>query len=114
MSKIPFEKHIVAAIVKALKAHGVTWIMKTHGGPYQAAGIPDILAITPRSGRLLAIEVKRPKVGRLTALQAAQIEKINGAGGVAGVATTVDEALALLDRAKGDMNNGSIRNQGIL
>ena len=97
--KQPLEKTIVQQIVKALNAQGVSWCIKTHGGPFQAAGIPDILCIAPVTGRLLGIEVKRPKVGRLTALQASQIAKINGAGGVAGVATGVDEALELLKTA---------------
>lgn len=106
MSTAPLEKTIVAQIVRALKDEGVTWLVKTHGGPFQAAGIPDILAIAPGSGRLLGVEVKRPRVGRLTALQAAQMEKINGAGGVAGVATSAHEALALLKQANGRLDPG--------
>ena len=103
-SRQPLEKTIVQQIVKALKEQGVSWCIKTHGGPFQAAGIPDILAIAPMTGRLLGIEVKRPRVGRLTALQAAQIEKINGSGGVAGVATSVDEAISLLREANRSVN----------
>lgn len=98
---IPLEKTIVTAIVKALKAHGVKWCLKTHGGQYQSAGIPDILTIAPDTGRLIGIEVKRPKIGRLTELQAAQLRRIEEAGGVAGVATDVDSALELLQRANG-------------
>ena len=98
----PLEKTIVAAIVKALKAAGVTWLIKTHGGPFQGSGLPDILAIAPATGRLVGIEVKRPRVGRLTALQAAQIERINQAGGVAGVAYGTADALNLFGLANGD------------
>lgn len=98
MSSIPLEKNIVTQIVRSLKASGVIWCIKTHGGAFQGAGLPDILAIAPKTGRLVGIEVKRPKIGKLTALQKSQLEKIESAGGVAGVATCVDEALALLKK----------------
>ncbi|MDL2207052.1 VRR-NUC domain-containing protein, partial [Eubacteriales bacterium OttesenSCG-928-N13] len=65
---------------------------------FQGAGLPDILAIAPVSGRLVGIEVKRPKVGRLTELQKSQLARIEAAGGVAGVATSVEEALSILQR----------------
>lgn len=100
--KIPLEKNIVSQIVRALSGAGVTWIIKTHGSPYQCSGIPDLLAIAPKTGRLVGIEVKRPKVGKPTELQLKQIEKINAAGGVAGIATCVEEALALVQRAEED------------
>ena len=98
MSGTPLEKTIVAAIMRALKAQGVRWMVKTHGGLYQSAGLPDIIAIAPRTGRLLGVEVKRP--GRkATALQGATLGRIGKAGGVAGVAYSVEEALALLSEA---------------
>ena len=95
------EKEIVKQIIRALKSEGVGWCVKVHGGPYQASGIPDILAIAPATGRLVGIEVKRPGVGRLTELQAAQIQKINDAGGVAGVAYGTEDALNYLRIADG-------------
>ena len=95
------EKEIVKQIILALKAEGVGWCVKVHGGPYQVSGIPDILAIAPATGRFIGIEVKRPGVGRLTELQAAQIQKINDAGGVAGVAYGTEEALNFLRIADG-------------
>jgi hypothetical protein len=94
----PLEKTVVAAIMRALKARGVRWLIKTHGDPYQAAGLPDIIAIAPGTGRFLGIEVKRPG-GRLTDLQKATLARINAAGGVAGVAFGVEDALALLEQA---------------
>ncbi len=96
----PLERVIVSRIVKALKAYGVTWIVKTHGGPFQSAGIPDILCVAPNSGRLCAIEVKRPDgYGKVTELQNRQIAVLNATGAVAGIATCEGEALALLARA---------------
>ena len=101
MSGTPLEKTIVGAIMRALKAHGVRWMVKTHGGPYQTAGLPDIIAIAPRTGRLLGVEVKRP--GRkATALQSATLGRITKAGGIAGVACSVDEALGLLAKANAE------------
>lgn len=97
----PLERVIVAKIVKALKVYGVQWLIKTHGGPHQTSGIPDILCIAPGSGRFVGIEVKRPNgYGKATELQLAQIEKINQAGGVAGIATSVEEAIELVRKAE--------------
>lgn len=97
----PLERVIVARIVKALKKYGVQWVWKTHGGPYQTSGVPDILCIAPKSGRFIGIEVKRPNgYGKPTELQLAQIDKINAAGGVAGIATCEEEALALVRKAE--------------
>ena len=95
----PLERAIVARIVKALKANGVGWVFKTHGGAFQQSGIPELLCIAPRTGRLVAIEVKRPGLGRLTELQAATIRRIEQAGGVAGVAYGTEDALRLLEAA---------------
>lgn len=98
MSNIPLERTIVAQIVAALKRAGVGWCIKTHGGAFQGAGLPDILAIAPATGRLVGIEVKRHKLGKLTELQKSQLARIEAAGGVAGVATSADEALSILQR----------------
>ena len=97
----PLERVIVGRIVKALKKYGVQWVWKTHGGPYQTSGVPDILCIAPVSGRFIGIEVKRPNgYGKATELQLAQIEKINLAGGVAGIATCEEEAIELVRKAE--------------
>lgn len=101
VGKPPLEKTVVNKIRDALKTAGVKWIMKTHGGPYQQTGIPDLLCVAPKTGRLVGIEVKRPGGAyRATELQKKQIELIREAGGVAGVATGVDEALRLLEEAQ--------------
>jgi hypothetical protein len=60
------------------------------------AGFPDIAVVV--GGRLIAIEVKRPK-GVLSQLQRDWIEKLEQAGAIAGVATSVDEAEKLIARA---------------
>lgn len=99
--KPPLEKTVVNQIRAALKAAGVKWIMKTHGSPYQQSGVPDLLCIAPGSGRLVGIEVKRPNgTWKVTELQKQQIALIREAGGVAGVATSVEEALTLLEEGE--------------
>ena len=64
-------------------------------------GCSDIIGQL-RDGRFLAVECKRP-VGRwpVTSEQAAFIEAVNGAGGVAGVVRSVEDAEALLREAAG-------------
>ncbi len=95
--KVPLEKTIVQNIVNRLKQEGVLWIIKTHGGAFQSSGLPDILFCAPESGRLVGLEVKRPSLGKLTDLQAAQINKISKAGGFAMVVHSVEEALLALE-----------------
>lgn len=87
------EKQIVNAIKKALTERGA-WVVKTHGSPH-LAGLPDILCCY--RGRFVAIEVKRPTTRHtVTARQQAFLDAIADAGGVVGVAVSVDEALAIL------------------
>ena len=56
-------------------------------------GTPDLLACI--DGRLVAVEVKRPG-GRLSKIQEAQLQNIRDAGGIAIVATSVDDVVAKL------------------
>ena len=58
-------------------------------------GSSDIIGIHRGSGRLIAIEVKTAK-GRATQEQLAFIDAINRAGGIAGIARSPEDALALL------------------
>ena len=57
-------------------------------------GSSDIIGITP-SGLFLAIEVKTAK-GRATKEQLRFIEAVRKAGGIAGIARSVEEALDLI------------------
>ena len=87
------EKAIVNAIKKALKERGA-WVTKTHGSPY-SVGLPDIIACY--EGRFIGIEVKKPTTrNTITLRQQATLDMITQAGGIAGVATSVEEALVLL------------------
>lgn len=101
------ESALVNAICKAIeREHPDVWILKVHGGPYQRAGVPDLLLCW--EGLFIGMEVKHQKPGeteqgareRATLLQRSEIGKINKAGGLACVVLTPDEALGVIERAK--------------
>ena len=82
------EKDIVNAILKVLRIRGY-WAEKIHGGPYQRMGTPDIIACSPQ-GQFIGIEVKRPGK-EPTPVQLRVIAEIREAGGIAFVATSVED-----------------------
>lgn len=112
------ETYVVGRILKALRERGY-YVEKIHGSEFQAAGIPDLIGFAPGFG--FGIEVKDPKrsgysrsereaiasltslgiptgsAGGCSKLQALHIRRIIRAGGKAGVATSVEEALAVVE-----------------
>lgn len=73
------------------------------GGAYSAQGVLDEACCV--RGQFLAIEVKAPgRENRVTALQQHNIEKIRSAGGVAIVASSVEQVKALFEE-KGWIKN---------
>lgn len=82
------EKRIENSIQRFLDSIGAYHI-KNHGSIYSRSGTPDITACV--NGKFVAIEVKQPG-GRVSPLQAAHIELIKQAGGVAFVAYSLEEA----------------------
>ena len=102
MPSSPLEKTIVNNIKKALTKKGA-WVVKTHGSLH-SAGLPDILVCY--KGYFIGIEVKRPETRHtVTDRQQAFLDQIAEAGGVSGVAVSVEEALELLSRV--DARDGS-------
>lgn len=91
------ESKIQKKIQEAIRAkYPDSFFFKTHGGPYQAAGIPDLVGVI--NGYFIGLEVKQPeKLATVTKLQADCIRKINTAGGGATVVTSPDEALAFIE-----------------
>lgn len=98
------ETALVHAITRALRhAYPSIWVVKVHGGPYQAAGIPDLLCCI--DGRLVALEAKHKKAGeseahargRTTPRQRRVLDDIRAAGGAAAVVLTVEEALLVIE-----------------
>ena len=65
---------------------------------FGAIGSPDILAILPPTGRLLAVECKSP-TGRISPQQEAFGERIKAAGGVYVMARSIDDIIAVLDHS---------------
>lgn len=100
------ETRLVRRIVTAIEdRYPDAWVRKVHGGPYQHAGIPDLLVCV--NGKLVGLEVKHQKPGeseghargRATELQRAEIKAMYEAGAIAGVVLSVEEALELVDMA---------------
>jgi len=81
MARTP-EKAVKDKVVAILKSEGVYYFFPaTHG--YGRSGVPDIIACV--NGKFLAIECKAG-AGKITALQAREIQDIRHCGGVAVVA----------------------------
>lgn len=89
------EAELTRRIVRALRDRGA-WAVKIHGGPHQARGLPDVMAVYRGHG--VGLEVKRPgKESTLTKIQAATLRDIRSAGGAAIMVTSVDAAEHVLD-----------------
>jgi hypothetical protein len=66
-----------------------------------SAGVSDILAIEPGTGRLWAIETKRPgKRGNVSKLQRTFLAAVEAVGGVALVADSVEMLIEEIERRK--------------
>lgn len=106
MTEATNESQVVSRIVKAVReAYPGCWDAKIHGNGYQRSGIPDLLFCV--EGRFVGIEVKHQKpgeseehmLGRVTMIQKRELRNIKKAGGVAGVAWTVEQALDIVASA---------------
>ncbi len=64
-----------------------------------AVGSADLIGLVPPTGRFLAIECKRPNGGRLSERQRAWLDVVRRCGGIAGIARSVEEAIALVTEA---------------
>lgn len=92
------EKTIVQKVMAEAKRLG-WWRLNVHGGPYQMAGLPDILVI--KDGRAAWMEVKVPGKDP-TRLQEHRIrELINEAGCPATVVRSVGDAKEFLENIDG-------------
>jgi hypothetical protein len=104
--KPPREKAVEIAIRVALAAAGIL-VMKHavdnrgHLRTGLGIGVADLICVVPPHGRFLAIEVKRPGARARTSLvQKRWLAVVRRFGGVTGVATSVEEAMALVEEAR--------------
>ena len=100
MSKPRNETQLVKRITDAVSAqYPNIWQLKTHGNPYQRAGVPDLLMSV--QGRLLAVEVKHQKPGesvermlsRVSPRQHVELEALHASGAATLVAWEVEQVL---------------------
>ena len=89
------EKKVENNIKRYLDKLGAYHI-KIHGSAYTPAGTPDILVCY--KGKFIAIEVKKPKGGIVSALQKFKIQQIKDAEGVAFVARSVEDVEKVLKK----------------
>ena len=87
------ESRLQKKILKAVKDNFPgCFLFKTHGGPYQKAGIPDLVGSI--NGVFVGIEVKNPEdLEKVTKLQEITIGEINKSGGIAFVSSSVEHTL---------------------
>lgn len=99
------EATLVKSIERAIRhQYPKSWVFKVVGSPYQMTGVPDLVAVV--MGRFFGLEVKHQKPGeslahalsRASPAQLLQIRLIEEAGGYAGVVTTVEDALEIIER----------------
>ena len=86
------ETKLVREIRTALEESFPGFYFKTHGGPYQRAGLPDLIGV--HRGRFIGIEVKIPgEENSLTWLQSKTLDLIRSFEGVAFMTTSVEDTL---------------------
>lgn len=103
------EASVLKRVTQALELAGCCVLRNTVGFTlYMGRGITfglgkgsaDLVCIVPPMGRWLCVELKRAKGGKVSAEQERWIREVRSYGAVAGVARSVDDALALLAEAK--------------
>jgi hypothetical protein len=98
----PIKARIRAALIEAgclVWVHDVDYRLGKTG---LGRGTSDLICIVPPRGRFLGVEVKRPgySPSDVRAEQRAWIDAVRKFGGVAGIATDVASALALVREAR--------------
>jgi hypothetical protein len=95
------ETRLQQKIQKALKQRygKELWIAKIHGGPFQRAGIPDLLICY--RGRFISLEVKLPDKAssQPSEVQIETMNDIEAAGGYTAVVRSIEDAFKHVHRA---------------
>lgn len=91
------ETQLKDKVMDYMRQRGI-FCMKIAGGPRQAAGIADILAVVPPAGFFLAIELKAPgKPPWPTALQARFLDNVQKAGGMSACLNDFNDAVSFIE-----------------
>lgn len=101
------EADSVREVMQALRSHSlVAWVERQNTGAMKVGsrfikfgwrGCSDLLGQL-KDGRLLAVECKRPKGGKITPEQVHFLDMVNDHGGVAFVATSLHDVINNLGR----------------
>ena len=94
------EKDLKRDVTRWLSLQGC-WIFEQgmHRRTGGRCGTPDVLACVPPGGRFLAVELKVAG-GRLGAAQAAEIERVRGAGGIAVIAYSLADVMCAFQKVR--------------
>ena len=102
------ESQVLTAVLAFLRRHpAVAWCERMNVGAFEAedrwikygfVGLSDILG-QMKDGRILCVECKRERGGRVSPAQQEFIDRVRAHGGVAGIVTSVDEAVLLIKYA---------------
>jgi hypothetical protein len=102
----PLERHVLRAVLDALRHHPrVAFAWRMQSGLFQEGdryirvgtpGLPDVVAMLKNSGQLVAVEVKR-EGGYISGAQEIMLQNIRFHGGRAGVARSVEDAIAIIE-----------------
>ena len=106
MKSLYTEKRLCDQIVQYLNFQG-NYVWRTNTGSIKTEkghmvhmarkGTSDILGLT-KTGRFVAIEVKKPETRKnVTVYQQMFLDEIKRYGGIAGVATSPEEALSIIE-----------------
>lgn len=92
MSKGPEGQYVTRLLGELRKLPGSRW-WKTHGGPWQEPGIPDIVGCL--RGRMVAVEVK-VKGNTTTPKQEAFLRSLSAAGALTAIVFTSADPAAVV------------------
>lgn len=95
-----FQTEIIRAVRRWAAVRSIppaSFLWKHSAGVYNNNGLPDLMLIC--DGLFFAFEVKRPYVGKITALQEKAVGRINAAGGHAAIVSYPSEVKTILTRS---------------
>ena len=96
---IPKESKFQSDIIKWIKKnYPKAFVWKAAAGSYSRCGIPDICCVI--DGQYYGFEVKRPLIGKATAIQIKTLEQIKVAGGVAEIVSYIEDVERIIKKSR--------------